>query len=204
MLVSFSHKFITISIPKTGTRSLRSCLSMRKQFWNGKSDNRLVDIIATTDSQLFRRHGTLTDHIKDAENVGLDINLYFIFSFVRNPWVRYVSHLVWHKQREFEKNFPFNPNMSIELLINAHPSQYDYIHDKESGKTIDYIARFENYQQELLKISDKLNLNVDAKNIPHLNKNKNYDYKDFYTKELIDKVYEKEHKIIDLMGYTYD
>ena len=204
MLISFSHKFITVAIPKTGTRSLRACLSKKNQFWDGGSNKKLVDVIATTGSKVFKRHNTLTDHIKDAENVGLDINLYFIFSFVRNPWVRYASHLVWHKGREFEKNFSFNPNMSIELLINAHPSQYDYIHDKESGKTVDYIARFENYQQELLKISDKLNLNLDAKNIPHLNKNKNYDYKDFYTKELIDKVYEKEHKIIDLMGYTYD
>ena len=203
MLISFSHKFITIAIPKTGTRSLRGCLTMNNQFHDGQSDNRLVDVIATQYSRVFKRHGTLTEHMKDAENVGLDISLYFTFAFVRNPWSRYVSYILWAKDKpEFIKKG--RRTMSLELAIDRQRIQYDYIYDKESGKTVDYIARFENYQAELMKISDKLNLNLDAKNIPHLNKNKKYDYKDFYTKELIDKVYEKEHKIIDLMGYSYD
>ena len=37
-----------------------------------------------------------------------------------------------------------------------------------------------------------------------LNKSKREDYKTYYTDDLIELVREKESKIIDLMGYTYD
>ena len=66
MLISLTNKFIAIAIPKTGTRSLRSYLAMPNQHWDGRSDRRIVDIIATKDSTIFTRHGTLTHYMQDA------------------------------------------------------------------------------------------------------------------------------------------
>ena len=197
MLISLSNKFIAINIPKTGTRSLRGYLAMQNQHWDGRSDRRIVDIIATKDSTIFPQHGTLTHCMQDAKNVGLDISSYFTFTFVRNPWVRYVSHMLWHNEK-------YDTTVSIELLMNTHLSQYEYLHDKQSGKQVDYIAKFENYEKEILKLSDRLNFDLDINTIRHLNKNKKYNYKDYYTDDLVEMVREKESKIIDIMGYTYD
>ncbi len=197
MLLSFNHKFITISIPKTGTASLRSFLAMKNQHWDSTSNTRIVDLVSNQYSIVFKRHGTLLDIIRDSKKVHLDITSYFTFTFVRNPWARYVSHMFW-------TNNKFNKNFKLDFFINEKLSQYDFVKDDHDNIGVDYIAKFENYEQELKNFCRKFNLNVNTDNIPHLNKSKKYDYKDFYTKDLIDKVYEKEHKIIDLMGYTYD
>ena len=105
--------------------------------------------------------------------------------------------MLWYNEK-------YDTTVSIELLMQSYPSQYEYLHDKQSGKQVDYIAKFENYEKEILKLSDRLNFDLDINTIRHLNKNKKYNYKDYYTDDLVEMVREKESKIIDLMGYTYD
>lgn len=198
MLLSHLHKFLTIDIPKTGTKTLRAILCTKEQHHDGISNNKIVDVVGLYDSKKFKQHCSLSLCIKDLDSLGLDIKSYFTFSFVRNPWERHVSRLFW-VDSNIRKVINFTEKLE-NIILNAR-NQHHFIYDKDTNTTVDHIARFENYEQEVKKFCDKFGINT---TIPHLNKSKKYNYKDFYTKELIDKVYEREHKIIDLMGYTYD
>ncbi len=197
MLVSHNHKFFTIDIPKTGTRTFRACLATKAQHKDGLRECEELSFAGKYNSCKYKQHSNLTAAIYDLKIDGYDPDTYFSFSFVRNPWARLVSLMLYHN-RHFKKN------QSLEFYIDDQPPQFDWLYSKDYKKTVDYIAKFENYKEELLKFFDRFNINLDSNKIPHLNENKKYDYKDYYTKELIDKVYEKDYKAIELMGYTYD
>ena len=197
MLVSHDYKFFTIDIPKTGTRTFRACLSTKEQHRDGLCQDQILNIVGKHTSREFGQHSNMTAAIYDLRTNGYDYHSYFSFSFVRNPWARLVSYMLYVNKRN-EKDEP------LEYYIESQPPQFFWLYSKDYKETVQYIAKFENYKEEISKFIDKFNLNIDSNKIPHLNKNEKYDYKDYYTKELIDKVYEKEHHVIDLMGYTYD
>ena len=188
MLVSHSHKFITISIPKTGTKSLRASLCTKDEHVDGKSNDSVIDIVGRYKDKTFTQHSSFLQCKKYMEDINQDINSYFIFTVVRNPWDRYVSYMFYN-------------NESLEKAIRTHHPQSYYILDNNS-LAVDQLAEFSNLQEEVDIFCDKVNINRVI--LPHLNRSKREDYKTYYTDDLVDLVREKESKIIDLMGYTYD
>ena len=105
MLISHGHKFITIDIQKTGTRSMRATLM----------PSGIIDIVGRPDVKIndpgFSQHGTAQMCKKEfdrryIESVGTDWNWheYFKYSIVRNPWKRYVSLLLYRKEKAEEYN----------------------------------------------------------------------------------------------------
>jgi|SaaInlStandDraft_1057018.scaffolds.fasta_scaffold115898_2 hypothetical protein len=195
MLVSHKYKFLSIGIPKTGTKSLRAFFCTSSQHRDGRRNEHMVDIIGFDKDNKFPQHASYIKCKQDMDSLDIDIKDYFVFSFVRNPWARLVSHMLW-------SNETFNENRDLKFFIEMNAPQYAYICNESEDLAVNYLARFENYEQEIKSFCNKFKIHHMP--IPHLQKTKKYNYKDFYTKELIDKVYEKEHKIIDLMSYTYD
>jgi hypothetical protein len=195
MLVSHKYKFITIGIPKTGTKSLRAFFCTSSQHRDGTRNEHIVDIIGFHKDNTFPQHACYIKCKQDMKSLDIDIKDYFVFSFVRNPWARFVSHMLWSNKR-------FNENRDLEFFIKMNQSQYAYVCNESEDLAVNYLARFENYEQEIKSLCNKFKIH--HMSTPHLHKTEKYNYKDFYTKELIDRVYKKEHKIIDLMGYTYD
>jgi len=196
MLVSHKYKFLSIGIPKTGTESLRAFFCTSCQFKHGRrnENEHIIDIIGFHTDNKFPQHSCYIKCKKDMQSLGIDIKDYFVFSFSRNPWSRFVSHMLWSNKRYEEKD--------LEFFIEMNAPQYYYICDESEDLAVNYLARFEDYEQEVKSLCKKFKIHHIP--VPHLHKSNKYKYKDFYTKELIDKVYEKEHRIIDLMGYTYD
>ena len=188
MLVSHKHKFITISIPKTGTKSLRASLCTKDEHRDGKSNDSVIDIVGRYKDKTFTQHSSFLECKKYMEDINQDINSYFIFTVVRNPWDRYVSYMLYN-------------NESLEKTIKTRYPQSHYILNNDS-LAVDQLAEFSNLQEEVNIFCDKVNIN--RVTLPHLNKSKREDYKTYYTEDLIELVREKESKIIDLMGYTYD
>ena len=97
MLISHSHKFVTIDIPKTGTCTMRETLNPLG----------IIDVIGggITDTR-FYQHGTALQCKQQFDKMGWNWNSYTKFSFVRNPWKKYVSlMLVSHrkKAKDYEK-----------------------------------------------------------------------------------------------------
>jgi len=77
MLISHKHQFITIDIPKTGSRSLRESLMPLKVInLHGQ---------ANLDSEFYQHDGAIRARKQFAQN-GWNWGNYFKFTIVRNPW----------------------------------------------------------------------------------------------------------------------
>lgn len=155
---------------------------------------------------------------------------YTRFSVVRNPWQRYASYVSWlfknydrfgdkptHKKiwdyaNRILTQGNFDPTKILYNLMNDKnfKTQEDFLYDYDNQYPRKYnesllmsdILKFENLQEDYSKLCEKLNIKDDV--LPQLNISPSYDYKEFYDDELIDIVYKKEQRIIDMMNYTYD
>jgi len=119
---------------------------------------------------------------------------YTTFIVVRNPWHRYASFLRYKILKDRYRD------AALDKMLNAH-SQTEFIFDKDKV-IVDKILKFENLQQEWDEFSPTIGLY--PRKLPYKNNLGIYDYRDFFNDNLIDIIYRKEKKIIDMMGYTYD
>lgn len=217
MLISHKLKFLTIDIPKTGTRSYRETLEPLG----------VLDIIGQPGAAMdaFYQHTKATKLLTEFNDRGWDWDSYYKYVTIRNPWARYGSYLQWAKnvhehcstqpyenlsgvQKNIYKIFDnifkktkLNDQKILRILINNEDSQEKYfVHDREI--IVDHIARFEDIKQEFAALCKKVGLlnNVEFK---HSNSGGDYNYKDFYNQELIDLVAGKESYVINNYGYQY-
>ena len=217
MLISHKHKFITIDIPKTGTRSLRETLLPLN----------IIDVcgLANFESE-FYQHDFATRAKKQFAKNNWNWNDYFKFTIVRNPWVRYFSFFKYFKsygEKYLRQDESINWGKSeinqgklcaelfenkddqtvLKNIILKNDSQDTYYFD-ESGKIIvDHIAEFENLQNEFIFLCNQVGIN--APHLKHGNKSSNpLNIHDIYNQQLIDLVAQKEKSVIKLKNYHYE
>lgn len=176
VLINRKNKWAFIHIPKTGGTSIAETLK--------------------------KEEGTeqLTGH--DSIRILEDVSDYFIFTFVRNPYTR-IASAYSHEKRKSKVETTFS-----EFLKNTNPnhlwvlSQNYYVNEgKSENKKISFVGRYENFDNDLKFILNKLNIKA---KIPHLNRNPIYDrhpnlkqenyYKFFYTEEWMKNLVEKRYK----------
>jgi hypothetical protein len=219
MLISHKHKFITIDIPKTGTRSMRMSLEPLG----------VIDIHGgpySTKENPFEQHGSILSAKNQFFKNNWNWNEYYKWIIVRNPWNRYFSFFKYFKSygekymRRDESivwgSVQVNQGkMCVDLfcgrsdeqvlrnIISNHNSQESYYCD-ESGKIIvDHIAEFENLQNEFVLLCNKVG--IKTPHLQHGNKSANsLNMHDIYNQELIDLVAKKEKSVIELKGYTFN
>lgn len=178
LLINHSEKWAFLHIPKTG-------------------GNSLSQILLTIEGTEY-----ITTH-NDLSAFG-DIEDYFIFTFVRNPYDRIISG--WNYCNKY--NIPFDNYLNINFNANS----YDYWHVfmpqsrhiiNNNGKiNINFIGKFENIENDLIIVLNKLGFN----NIVHIpfkkNSKKHDNYLTYYNKQ----IYEKVNKIIndDLILFDYE
>ena len=146
---------------------------------------------------------------------------FYKFAFVRNPWDFMVS-LFFHFQRLDEVSAPprsrdvswkkwvgssftewvkkfLDPDQSFIKEDDVHLlTQAEWLSDKEGNLLIDFVGKFENLQEDFIKVCDKLNVPVGT--LPHKNGTKHNKYVDYYdeeTKELVAESFKKDIKIFD-------
>lgn len=214
MLISHKFKFVTIDIPKTGTRSYRESLIG------------FVDIIGTYQTQ-FTQHQTALSIKNEFNKNGWDWDSYFKYVTIRNPWARYVSFYFWaeNKIREIDniikngqpisqlyqdtfkyftdlfKNHNYNQYLILKNIINEQPSQNSYF--VENNKIlVDHIAHTETIDVDFQFLCNKVGI-TPTPALKHENKNKTYNYRDFYDQELIDLVAYKDKYVIENHNYQY-
>ncbi len=183
LLLNRAQKWAYIHIPKTGGTSLTNILN--------------------------KIGGTETIAVHDSIRALDNVSKFFIFTIVRNPYTRMVSAYL-HRLRKNEFKYDFQTFLKTynENHLDILPQSYYINAGKTEDKQVSYIARYENYEDEIKKLLNKLNHNS---KIPHLNKNPIYDkhpnlkqekyYNTFYTedwmKNIIKERYESDFKIFN-------
>ena len=146
----------------------------------------------------------------------------FVFSVVRNPWIRVYSAYQFAKLGRtesmgisdpkryqipefdnFEKFlFEWLENKKIEDLDFVFQPQHSFICNNQGKLLTDFIGRVETLNSDVSAISDRLNRQI---SMPHANKTSNgNNYKNAYTNQnMIELVRHIYHKDIELFGYEY-
>lgn len=138
----------------------------------------------------------------------------FKFTFVRNPFARAVScyrnkiegkeksKLRYFKVIGLEKDYGFERYVkSISTIPDEWAERHfatQFFQVYKNGKCIvDYVGRFENLFEEYEVIKQKYGL----EELEHKNASSRYDYRDYYTEELVELVYRRYKIDFEVFGY---
>ena len=137
---------------------------------------------------------------------------YFKFCFERNPWDKTLSRYFWRYRRP-DGNYPkrnrHRPKSSIDVpaFIRMkkfrHTSDY-YMYTIDGEVAVDYIGRYENLEQDLNTVCERLGLPraelPGAKSGVRTDKRHYRDVLNPDDAEIVARVFSRE---IDLLGYTF-
>lgn len=219
MLISHKHKFITIDIPKTGSRSLRTYLQPLN----------ILDIIglpSATEKVPFEQHGTAASAHEQFDKFDWGWSDYYKWTVVRNPWDRYFSFFKYFmsyatKYTAKDESIVWGPaqvnqgKMCIDMfkgktnrqvlksIIINQPPQHEYYTDQEKNIIVDHIAVFEGLNEHFNQFCN--HVGVDSHTLPHCNISEiSIDPSQVYDQELIDLVFTKEQFTITDRNYKYN
>jgi len=217
MLISHKHKFVTIDIPKTGSRSLRETLLPLK----------VIDIHGEPSFHAqFYQHDHSVNVKKQFAVNQWNWNDYYKFTIVRNPWTRYYSFYKYYKRyaeqyisrcksiiwtepelnqgklcAELFKNK--NDQQVLKNIILNNDPQDLYYCDESSEIAVDHIAEFENLSNEFVFLCNRVGIEVPS--LQHCNKSvPSQNMHDVYNQQLIDLVSDRERHVIELKDYKFN
>jgi hypothetical protein len=199
-MISFRHKFIFIHIPKTAGNSKTALgpfsddrLYPRKSVGHVKNEDGTqgLDVfneVLGFDTSL-RKHATIAEYYKV---LGKELDRYFIFTVVRNPFDRAIS------KTAFEKG-PISGKLGLTDFIFPRP----HLHYLKIGEKIavNTFIRFENIQEEFDLVCAALG--IATSKLPHKNASYRRLYRDYYTdltRAAVSKLYEED---IKYFGYVF-
>lgn len=166
-----------------------------------------------------RRHKTLDTYLKS----GINLEDYFKFSFVRNPYALLVSW--YHYQIEVGRSDKSYKSFSEWVLggcrshathtdsntfavdgtlwdVREHLYQHKWVASQdEPSIKVDFIGRFENFQEDFNTVCDKIG--IPHQELPYENKSKHTYYTEYYDDETRQIVAEKYAKDIEMFGYEF-
>lgn len=185
LLLSHKNRWGYIHIPKTGGTSITHFLK-EKEICH-----------------------TITGH--DSIRA-FDVENYFIFTFVRNPFTRIQSAFYHGLRKGLCKNdfghFLLNSNPNDLWLL---PQTYFINAGKAQNKNVSFIGKYENFQNDFTKVLNQLG--IEGSEIPHLNRNPLYNkhpnlnqekyYKLLYTEEWM-KDWVRERYKDDFKQFNYE
>lgn len=215
MTIYKKRKVLFLHIPRTGGTTIEHNLGNR-------NNNQLFGFYK---NKWAKQHLTLEQLVKFNFLKENEIDDYFKFSFVRNPWDKLASsyRFKYHQLcnsyedfllrvkkivQEFEETNDFITNKNTWNIqkndrlnkseVQLRP-QYHFTHYK-GEKISDFIGKFENYTTDIHKLGKKINLNFNLEK--QWNKsgkkwiNSNF-YKNSKNVDLIYDIYEKDIEIFD-------
>lgn len=160
------------------------------------------------------RHCSLEVTLNRLNELGLDPDDYFKFSFCRNPWELCISEYVFWKttlpehHKKIKKplmrksvfciNYPFKDYLSSEFCY----SNFDSIYTLNGDFYIDFVLKKESLQQDFNQLCSILDIEGGRLSIENTTKH-DY-YTTYYDAESIDIVAKKYKKEIDQFSYDFN
>ena len=208
MLLSLEKRFLFVHVPKTGGTSVARALAPWVVHPPQTPVNKLLSrfrLQRDPSKVRLRTHGYLTDAYSQL-NPELADSL-FKFAFVRNPWDRLVSEYSFilaranHPRHSKVKALPdFLSYLRYEKQRPRGRCQARMLAAPAGRPDIDFVGRFENLSADFDAVCARIG--IDA-SLPHLNKTKHHDYREFYDRESQDFVYEAWADEIQKFGYEF-
>ena len=184
-MISDEHKCIFVHIPRCAGSSIEDVIwpgeRSEKQLWMGfvsRFRNRyqtggLQHLLA---KQIRREVGRQR------------FESYFKFSVVRNPFDRLVSQFSYMRRRPDLRAFigmdraaPFDEYLQL-IGQNRHVQwepQTSFLYDDEGALLVDFVARFEDIEQDMARVIERLGLDCDS--LPNVNPIPRGPYQSYYT-----------------------
>jgi chondroitin 4-sulfotransferase 11 len=103
---------------------------------------------------------------------------------------------------EFVKNCTDEIEIKNGVFYSFAYNQLDYVSDRDGNLLVDFIGRFENFQNDLLEVSDRLG--IELKSMPHNNPSPHRHYSSYYTPETEEIVRERFKRDIEYFGYEFE
>jgi len=159
----------------------------------------------TRGSVFLRGHHSKSSWFKEKlfPKEGWDWDKYFKFCFVRNPWDRELSSYFFQERRygasigkvSFKDYLDQAFSRSRTYAVNNYQCEYT--------TDVDYIARFENYKDEVDYLLDKLGISLGDSEPKHSHKTIHKPYWEYYDDDDIKKVGDWYKKDIDMFDYKF-
>jgi len=157
-------------------------------------------------------HSTLSDFRR---YYGDDINNFFIFSVVRNPWRRMVSHWEYLTKQMYNKRVDTQHALSFSSFVQIYESKIlgysiqgykDFLED-DGRCSVNYVAKLENIKRDIKEIEKRMRLEIPE--ILHMNQTdpslkEHQDWRDYYNPWTKNKVYEIFKDDIEKYEYEFN
>jgi len=200
-----------IDFYKGGHSSLPSVISGMKDVYkidkNGGTIGKGKDGVFT---KLMGLRGTKLDYWKLSD----DISNYFVFTFVRNPFVRLVSGFFHRKNNGNFGKYEFSKKGFKRLIQDQFEGRRPVIPqlcplvDEENKLLCDFVGKYERLQSDFDLVCDQLGIQrikleevIDYLN-PSIRDRREYgNYKDYYDQETIKMVQKMYEKDFEVFGY---
>ena len=171
MILSFSHKFAFVAVPRTGTHAVREHLRphLAGSDWEqcARYERRAFPVPALA----ALRHGHLTaGQVQPHLVPGLWDTLY-TFGFVRDPLDRFLSCCFFlHRKSDAMERAPAQTMATMlekareasQLLLKP---QWPLLCSEAGAPMVNHIARYENYAAEFDAIASKIGLHARMKRV---------------------------------------
>lgn len=212
-MINYDLKCLFVAIPKTASTSVRKIIGehgrphmtiVQTKEWLYEDLSRNSDLLEKIREQFDYKYKNKRDL------VDVIFESYFKFSFVRNPWDRFVSlysrkdgGIRYSNKMNFERFVKESKSSSITCRwIDDVKYQLDWIRDENKNILVDFIGKYENLNDDWKIVAKKLNVN---NKLPISNRNmtRNRDYTKYYTNESRDIIYNKFKEDIDYFGYKF-
>lgn len=203
-IISDSKSFIFVHVPKTAGLSVASRLDpYRRNAWLDRKPLRSAMNLAGAYSgvriepwfggKIVPEHAGLADLV--ALDPGLDLNGYFKFAIVRNPWDRLASLFAYHhghaRTRYLRPGYWKTRKMGFSDWLRFHAdrrragqirSQFDMVRAPGGrGLGVDKLIRFETLADDFADVATRIGL-ADG-TLPALNRSANTDFRRRYSDE---------------------
>ncbi|MDC0736722.1 sulfotransferase family 2 domain-containing protein [Cognatishimia sp. SS12] len=194
MIVSRGRRYIFVHIPKTGGTALSLALearAMKDDIMMGDTPKAVRRRRRTKGVQAAGRlwkHSTLSDI--DGMVTPEEVQAFFTFTLVRNPWDRLVSYFHWLREQKFEhtavilaksltfKEFLLHPHTQMSLRNMPYGR---YVTSIDGQEACDLFIRLEAFETDAAPLFDHLGFALD---LPHVNASeRGKDHRAYYDEE---------------------
>lgn len=203
-MISYSKKIVFIHRGKSGGNSISKVLAeecsdlsitIKHQYQDGI--NRFEPVSHGLD---IEKHAGLRDYID--KDPSIDLNDFFKFSVIRNPYTRLVS-AYFSPHRIIELGSEAFSKADFMKLINDQRPFRDFVclsDEERLDANMDRILKFENLNKEFDDLGKHLGFSCP---LPTLNKGHNRDYRQYYDDEILELVSSKFSEEIQFFNYEF-